>query len=435
MKVTLEKKEKNLVQLEVRVDPQQAEKAYDRAYRQVSKEVRIPGFRPGKAPRTLVERTVGVDYLKKTALEKFLLPEAYPVAVEESKIEPIADPQFELVSFDTGEDVVFKATVEVRPEVKLGTYVGLTVSAPPAEVLDSDVEHQLTHLREGRGTLVEVERPVQMGDSVVADFVGRIDGEEFEGGKAADYAMEVAPGRFIEGFVEAMVGMTAGETKSAELQFPADYPNAELAGKPVVFELAVKAIKEKQLPELDEAFAKTQGVDSVEALREKVKTELAAQREESRDIELRKQVIEKVVEGVEVEVPESMIQREVQFLLQQQANMLAQQGIDPNRVFTQENIAGWRERTRPDAEKRIKTSLTLGEIARKEGILPTTEEIEEALVEYAQNYGVEPAQFRAQVIQNGAWPQIADEVLSNKIIEWLFEQAKVEDALVASAQA
>lgn len=435
MKVTLEKKEKNQVLLEVQVDPDRVEKAYDRAYRQLAREVRIPGFRPGKAPRPIVERTVGVDYIKHTAFEKFLLPEVYPQAIEEGKVEPIAEPEVELVSFEKDQPLVFKATIEVRPEVTLGDYTGLEVTAPKVEVTEADVEERLTKLREQRGTLATVERPVQMDDTVVADFTGKIDGQEFEGGKATDYTMEVAPGRFIEGFVEAMVGMKAGETKDADLKFPEDYPNQELAGKPVVFTLTVKEVKERQLPELNDELAKQLGDESVDALKAKLREQLTKEREENRDIELRKQLIDKVVETAQIDLPDSMILRESNFLLQQQANMLAQQGIDPNRVFTKDNIDTWRENTRPEAEKRIRTSLTLGEIARKEGITPSEEEIEETIAEYAQSYGVDPIQFRNQVIRNGAWPQIADEVLSNKIIEWLVERAKVTDTEPAAANA
>ncbi|HEY9899051.1 MAG TPA: trigger factor [Pantanalinema sp.] len=435
MKVTLEKKEKNQVQLEVHVDAERVEKAYDRAYRQVSKEVRIPGFRPGKAPRPIVERTVGVDYIKHTAFEKFLLPEVYPAAIEEGKVEPIAEPSVELVSFEKDQPLVFKATVEVRPEVKLGAYTGLEIAAPKAEVTDADVTERLDRLRDSKATLEVVERAAEMGDTVTADFTGTIDGVEFEGGKATSYPIEMAAGRFIEGFVEALVGVKVGDEKATDLKFPEDYPNAELAGKAVTFTFKVHEIKARKRPELDEAFAKAAGHDSVEAMTAKIREDLKAEREDAREIELRKQLIEKVVEGAEMEVPDSMIARESNFLLQQQANMLSQQGIDPNKVFTKDNIETWRENTRPEAEKRIRTSLTLGEVARTESIQPTEEEIEEAIAEYASSYGVEPSEFRAQVISNGAWPQIADEVLSNKIIEWLFERAKVSEAAPVAANA
>ncbi|MBO9539974.1 trigger factor [bacterium] len=435
MKVTLEKKEKNQVELEVHVDAERVEKAYDRAYRQVSKEVRIPGFRPGKAPRPIVERTVGVDYIKHTAFEKFLLPEVYPAAIEEGKVEPISEPSVELVSFEKDQPLVFKATVEVRPEVKLGAYTGLEIGAPKAEVSDADVTERIDRLRDAKATLEVADRAAEMGDTVTADFTGTIDGVEFEGGKATQYPIEMATGRFIEGFVEALVGTKAGDEKAADLKFPEDYPNAELAGKAVTFTFKVHEVKARKRPELDETFAKAQGYDSVEAMTAKVREDLTTEREEAREIELRKQLIEAVVAGAEMEVPDTMIARESNFLLQQQANMLAQQGIDPNKVFTKENIDTWRENTRPEAEKRIRTSLTLGEVARTESIQPTEEEIEEAIAEYAANYGVDVAQFRAQVISNGAWPQIADEVLSNKIIEWLFERAKVSEAAPVAANA
>lgn len=435
MKVTLEKKEKNQVQLEVEVEFDRVSKAYERAYKQASREVRIPGFRPGKAPRPIVERAVGVDYLKHQAFEKFLLPEVYPQALEEGKVEPIADPQVELVKFEHDQPLVFKATVEVRPDVTLGEYQGLKVSAPKVTATDELVTERIDRLREGKATQVVVDRPAQLGDLVIADFVGKVDGQEFEGGKATDYPVELAEGRFIPGFVEAFVGLKVDDSKAVDLKFPDDYGNTELAGKDVVFELTVKEVKAKQLPELDDEFAKGYGDESVAVMRDKVREQLQTEEDEKRDVELRKQLIEAVVANAAMEVPESMIVRESNFLLQQQANMLHQQGIDPNRVFTKDNIDKWRENSRPEAEKRIRTSLTLGEIARQEGISPTEQEIEEAIQEYAESYGVEPTQFRNQVIRNGAWPQIADEVLSNKIIEWLFERAEVSDAAPVAANA
>lgn len=433
VKVTLEKKEKNQILLEVEVETQRYEAAYDKAFRKVAQQVNIPGFRKGKAPRPVVERHVGPEYLKQEALE-VLIPEAYSSAVEQEKLEPIAEPRFELVKAEKDEPIVFKATVEVRPEVKLGQYTGITIGHPAVEVTEEMVTERLDAIRRSRAQLETVDRAVEMGDTAVVDFKGTIDGVAFEGGSATDYPVEVAEGRFIPGFVEAMVGMKAGENKVADLTFPEDYPTADLAGKAVKFEIAVKEVKHRVLPEIDEELAKAVGADSVEGLQSRIREQLRQEAEENREFELRKQLLEKLVDQAEMEVPESMIDREVNFLLNQYANNLAQQGIDPNRVFTQENIQEWRENSREEATKRIRTSLTLGQIARQEGIEPTAEEIGEAISEYASSYGMSAEAFQKQIVQSGAYAQIADEVLSNKIIEWLFERAEVSETAPAAQE-
>jgi len=427
VKVNLEKKDKNLVELLVEVDADRVNRAYEHAARDLSKQVRIDGFRPGKAPLKLVERHVGPEAILAQAIEKQLVGEAYTQAVTEQQVETIADPNFELVSFGKGDPLIFKATVEVRPEVTLGTYTGIVVSAPSAAVTDEDVQSQLKSLAESRGQLEAVDRAAAMGDVVVADFEGKIAGEAFAGGTATGYAIEMAPGRFIEGFVEGLVGSAVGQEPSLDLKFPEDYPNQELAGKDVTFTFKIHEIKARNVATLDDEFAKGLGLESLEALTERITSDLLAQRTEAREVDLRKQMLEQILDTASMEIPETMIRREIDLLITQQARMLQQQGIDPNQVFTRENIDSWRTRVQPEAEKRIRTSLTLGAIARTEGILPTADEIEEAIVELAAESGTNPKTFRTQVIRNGAWNQIADEVLSSKIVEWLFEQAKVAE--------
>lgn len=430
MKVTLEKKEKNQVQLEVEVDPQQVARAYERAYRQLSHRVNIPGFRKGKAPRQLVERTLGKDAIRQEALEH-LIPEAYENAVEDQKLEPIAQPKIELGdttehAFEGTGNLTFKALIEVRPEVQLGAYKGVELDVPETPVTDEEVQQQLDQARQTRAPLEAVDRPIQQGDVAVVDFEGSVGGEPIENGSAKDFTLEVTPGRFIEGFTEALVGLKAGESKDAELKFPDDYPQKELAGKPATFHLSVKEVKERKLPELSDEFATGLGFESMDAMRTKIRESIAERKDEQRQIELRRQLLDKIIEQVQVEIPQSMIDREIQFLINQQAHQLHNQGLDPNKIFTAENIGEWKEKTRPEAEKRIKTSLTLGAIARAEGIQVSPEEVESELSEYAAAYRTPVAQFRDQVVKNGSYGAIADEVLSGKIIEWLMEQAKIQ---------
>lgn len=425
MKVTLEKQEKNQVQLEVEVDQKQIDAAMNRVYRKLSQRVNIPGFRKGKAPRQLIERHVGPEYVKSETLD-VLIPEAYSSAIEETKIEPIAQPEVEVVSFQPEEGLVFKAKVEVRPEVTLGDLSGLEVKAPEKRAVDeAAINERIDSYRQRQATLKAVDRPVQEEDTVTLDFTGYVDGKPIENGAAKDFRLEIKPGRFIPGFVEALVGMKVGETKSAELAFPEDYPQKELAGKPATFEMHVNGIEERVLPEIDDEMAKKAGFESLDAMRETLKQRLEEEVEDEYQLNLRKELIDRVLEKVEVEIPTSMIDRETNFMLSQYARNLQSQGLNPNQLISPEMAEKFKEENKADAEKRIRTTLVLGAIARHENIQVEDAEVNEEISNYAKSYGVPVEEMRQLLIKNGGYASIADEVLSNKIIDWLLERAKV----------
>jgi trigger factor len=425
VKVTLEKQEKNLVHLAVEVPQDAVERAWEKAYRHLSQHVMIPGFRKGKAPRALVERHVGSDAMRREALD-VIVPDAYNKAVEEVRLEPIAQPQVVDVTFDKGQPAFIKYSVEVRPEVKLGDYLNIKVAAEKTVVADDEVKKAIDQALTRKATVQTVDRAIQDNDVAILDFEGKLDGVPFDGGKATNFTLEVAPGRFIPGFTEALVGLKAGDTKTAELDFPADYANAELAGKKTTFEFKIHEVKERRLPELTDELAKEFGGESADDLRSKVKDQLQEQADEQREVELRKQLLDKIVETSEMELSEFMVKREIYFLLEQHFNQVARQGIDVKQLFNEENRADWEKRFEPEASKRIRTSLTLGAIARNEGIEVTAEEMGEAIVEYAQMLGKEPQAFQQELLNNNRYAALADEVLSNKIIEWLYERADVE---------
>ncbi|MBM3275093.1 MAG: trigger factor, partial [Candidatus Sericytochromatia bacterium] len=291
---------------------------------------------------------------------------------------------------------------------------------------DDEVKKAIDQALTRKSTVETVERPIQDNDVAIVDFEGKLDGEPFDGGKASNFTLEVAPGRFIPGFTEALVGLKAGDTKTAELDFPADYANAELAGKKTTFDFKIHEVKERRLPELTDDLAKEFGGESAEDLRGKVKEQLQDQADEQREVELRKQLLDKIVESSEMELSEFMVKREIYFLLEQHFNQVARQGIDVKQLFNEENRADWEKRFEPEASKRIRTSLTLGAIARKEGIEVTAAEMGEAIVEYAQMLGKEPQAFQQELLNNNRYAALADEVLSNKIIEWLYERADLE---------
>ncbi|MEB3224062.1 MAG: trigger factor [Candidatus Sericytochromatia bacterium] len=438
MKVTLEKKEKNQVHLEVEVDLDHVKRGLDHAYRQASQRVNIPGFRTGKAPRQLVERTVGMDYIKNQALEK-LIPEALEKAVQQESLEVIERPNVEVVEFETDKALVFKAQVPVRPDVEFkGGYTGLEAQAPKIELDPEAVEKRLVEMREQKAAHVASDKAIEQGDVAMIDFSGRLkDAEEpFEGGTAENFRAEVAPGRFIDGFMENMVGMKAGEEKSFEVSFPEQYHAANLAGQPAVFTIKVREVQARTVPALDDAFAASAGdFNTVDDLRAHVTKELTGEAEESRDAVLRQQVLDQVLELADVEIPQVMIDREVEFLMRQYLQVMQAQGMDVNQMFTRERLTSWREELKQEATKRIRTSLTLGTVAKAEGIAITQEEVDEEIVQYAAMYRVDPAAVRNQLIQSGGWTTLADEVLSNKILDWLLEKAKVTDGPIPAKYA
>lgn len=431
MKVTLEKKEKNNVHLEVEVDNAKVAQELERTFKKVAERVNIPGFRKGKAPRQLVEKTVGRDYVRQEALEP-LVNEALTQAVTDQALDLIDRPSVDLVSYEEGQGLVFKAIVPVRPDVAFkGEYKGLKATAPAAEIKAEAVTERLDLMREQRATYETVERAIAEGDRAVVDFEGKKDGVPFEGGTATDFMMEVLPGRFIEGFVEAAVGLKAGEEKTFDVTFPEGYHAPELAGQPAQFTLKIKEVKGKVVPELNDAFAATVGdFNTVADLKAHVEKGLAEEAEDARGEIVRKQLLDQVLEIAEVEIPEVMVQREINFLLQQYAQMMQVQGLDPNQVFTAERIGEMRENMKEEADKRIRTSLTLGTIAKAEGITIDEAEVEEEIKEYAAQYRVDPAAVRNQLIQTGGWSALADEVLSNKILDFLVEKAEVADGPV-----
>lgn len=438
MKVTLEKKEKNQVHLEVEVDIERVKKALDQAYKQVSQRVNIPGFRKGKAPRQLVEKAVGSDYIRREALEK-LIPESLELAVADQSLEVIERPDVEVVSFEVGMPLIFKATVPVRPEVEFqGDYTDLSAQAPKVELDPEAVVGKLNEMREAKAAFEKADKAIEQGDQAIIDFKGRLKGEDepFEGGTAENFRAEIAPGRFIDGFMEALVGLKADDEKEFEVNFPEQYHAPALAGKPAVFAVKVHEVLARKVPELDDAFAAASGdYNTAEDLKAGITKEMTEEAEDNRELLLRQQILDQVLEKAEVEVPESMINREIEFLMRQYLQVMQAQGMDVNQMMSRERLTEWRGNLREEAVKRIKTSLTLGTIAKAQGIIITSEEVDEEIVQYAAMYRVDPSAVREQLIQSGGWSTLADEVLSNKILDWLLEKAKVTEGEIPAKYA
>jgi len=387
-----EKLEGNRGVLTVEVSAEEVSKGLDAAFQKVVKKVNVPGFRKGKMPRGMFEKRFGVESLYQDALD-ILLPEAYGNAIDETGIDPIDRPDIDIEQMEKGKDLIFKATVQVKPEVKLGEYKGLEVEELDTNVTDEDVQAELTTLQNRQAELVvKEEGTAENGDTVVIDFEGFVDGEAFEGGKAENHSLELGTGSFIPGFEEQLVGVATGESKDVEVTFPEEYHAAELAGKPAVFKVTVHEIKGKELPELDDEFAKDvdDEVETLDALKEKIKTRLEDSKKHEAEHHLRDTVVEKAAENAEVEIPEVMVTNEVNRMLQEFEQRLQMQGMNLELYFqfSGQDENALREQMKEEAQNRVKINLTLEAIAKAENLEVTDEDVNAELEKMAGMYNM-----------------------------------------------
>ncbi|WP_338451448.1 trigger factor [Niallia oryzisoli] len=392
MSAKFEKQEGNQGVLTVEVDAETVNKSLDSAFQKVVKQVNVPGFRKGKMPRALFEKRFGVESLYQDAID-LMLPEAYSAAIDETGIEPVDRPEIDVEQIEKGKTFIFTAKVTVKPEVKLGEYKGLEVEAFDTTVTDEDVDNEIKALQERQAELVvKEEGKAENGDTVVMDFEGFVDGEAFEGGKAENYSLELGSGQFIPGFEEQLVGLAAGESKDVEVTFPEEYHAAELAGKPAVFKVTLHEIKAKELPELDDEFAKDvdDEVETLDALKEKIKSRLEHDKKHQAEHHIQDAVVEKATQNAEIDVPPVMINNEVDRMLQEFEQRLQMQGMNLELYFqfSGQNEEALREQMNEEAEQRVRGSLTLEAIAKAENIEVTDEEINEELEKMAGMYNM-----------------------------------------------
>ena len=389
MSAKLEKLEGNQGVLTVEVDAETVSTSLDSAFKKVVKQVNVPGFRKGKMPRPMFEKRFGVESLYQDAID-FILPEAYTTAIEETGIEPVDRPEIDVEQMEKGKTFIFTAKVTVKPEVKLGEYKGLEVEAFDTTVTDEDVENEIKTLQERQAELVvKEEGKAENGDTVVMDFEGFVNGEAFEGGKAENYSLELGSGQFIPGFEEQLVGLATGESKDVEVSFPEEYHAAELAGKPAVFKVTIHEIKGKELPELDDEFAKDvdDEVETLDALKEKIKTRLEHDKKHEAEHYLQNTVVEKATANAEVEIPAVMIENEVDRMLQEFEQRLQMQGMNLELYFqfSGQNEEALRGQMKEEAEQRVRGNLTLEAIVKAENIEVTDEEVNAELQKMADD--------------------------------------------------
>jgi trigger factor len=439
---TLKQLDPTRVELEIPIPPEDLEAARDHAFRHLVKRAKIPGFRPGKVPRGIFEQHYGRGAIEEAALDE-LVPRAYSKAIEELDLYPVANPDLELLPPESeGGNVRVKATVTVRPDITLGEYKGVEVPQESEAASDEEVDSSLESLRRDAAVLVPVDRGIKIGDVATLDYEGKIDGEPFEGGKAEQSATEIENGRFIPGFVESIVDMKAGETKTFDVKFPDDFPKAELAAKDAQFTVTVHEVKERELPVVDDAFAERVAGRPMTLLELKVdirrRLDSVAAARARRTMSAK--VLEKVLDLHDFPLPEVLIEREIEALLEDTRSWVARTyGGDPGegpdaqaeieRRWTTylkdigKSDTELREGFRAEAERRVKTSLLLAAVARAEGVEATREDIENELESLGAQYH-QPKERMLELLRPNL-PSLAAGIVRTKTIDLLLDSAKL----------
>ncbi|MBO2533847.1 MAG: trigger factor [Thermoactinomycetaceae bacterium] len=427
MKASWEKTENNQGVLTVEVDGETVEKALNQAFRKVVKRVTVPGFRKGKVPRAIFERRFGVEVLYEDALD-ILLPDAYASAVKETGIEPVDRPEIEIEQMEKGKPLIFKATVTVKPEVKLGEYKGLEVPKKDFEVKPEDVDAELEAMRKRQGQLEAVEDgTVEKGDRVIIDFEGTIDGKPFEGGKADGFSLEVGSGRMIPGFEDQLIGMKPGEEKTITVTFPEDYHVKELSGKEASFRIKLHEIKRLRLPELDDEFAQdVSEFDTLEELKKDIENKLKERAKREEEEYRRNQLVEMAAANAEIDLPPVMVEREIDHMLEHFEQHLRFQGmnLEMYKQFSGKDDKALREEFREEAEKKVRANLVLEAIAKEENLEVTDEEIDEELEKLAEQLNQSKDEVRRLLEERDGLEGIKNQLLTRKAVDLLVSNSK-----------
>lgn len=428
MSAKWEKQEGNTGILTIEVPAEEVNAGLDKAFKKVVKEINVPGFRKGKMPRQMFEKRFGIESLFQDALD-FILPDAYANAVEEAGINPVDRPEIDVETLEKDQPLVFTAKVIVKPEVKLGEYKGLEASKPDTEVSDEDIENQLKEQQERLAELtVKEDEAIVEGDTAIIDFEGFVDGEAFEGGQGSDYSLEIGSNSFIPGFEEQLVGVKTGEEKDVEVTFPEEYHAAELAGKAATFKVKVSEVKGKELPELNDELAKEidPEVESLEALRTKMKDSLIAEKKSAADATLRDELVQKAAENATIDIPHAMIHSEMDRMMSDFEQRLTQQGMNLELYFqfSGQDEAALREQMHGDAETRVRVSLTLEAIAEAENMQVTSEDIDKELERMAGQFNMDMDQIKTAL---GGTEMLENDIRMQNTVEFLVDNAKISE--------
>lgn len=427
MSLQVENLEKNMAKMTVEVPAENLEKAIKTAFNKNKNRFNIPGFRKGKAPLAMIEKMYGPEVFYEEAAN-LVLDESYPEAAKESNLEIVSRPEIDIVQIEKGKTFIYTATVAVKPEVTLGDYKGIQVEKASAEVTDEDVENELKRVQNQNSRLLTIEdRPVQDGDQTVIDFDGYVDGKRFEGGKSEDYPLTIGSHSFIDTFEEQLIGKNIGEECEVNVTFPEEYHAKELAGKPAVFKVTVKEIKMKELPELNDEFAEeVSEFETLDEYKADIKSKLLERKQKEAATENENRVVEKVVENASMEIPEKMLETQVQNMINDYARRMQSQGMsmDQYMQYTGMTLESLKEQTKPQAEKSIRTRLALEAVVKAEDIKVSEEAVEEELQKMADTYKMDIEKVK-EVMGERELKQMKEDLAVQEAIDFLVAEAEL----------
>ena len=427
MSLQVEKLEKNMAKLTIEVPAEEFDAAIKNAYNKNKNKFSIPGFRKGKAPLAMLEKMYGAGIFYEDAANE-VIDASYPKAAEESKEEIVSTPEIKVTQIEKGKAFIYEATVALKPEVTLGEYKGVEVKKAEAVVTDEDVENELTAARKKNGRLIDVEDgAIEDGDNTIIDFTGYIDDKTFDGGAGTDYPLVIGSHSFIEGFEDQLIGKKKGETCDVNVTFPAEYHADELAGKPAKFVVTIKEVKRNELPELIDEFAsEVSDFDTLDEYKADIRKKLQEKKEQDAKVENENNVIEKVVENAQMELPQPMVDTQAREMVENYARRLQSQGLNINDYMKYTGMTPEKlmEQMRPEAEKRIKTRLVLEKVVEVENVEVSDEKLDEQINEIAASYKLEGAKLK-EMMGEREKEQIREDLKVQAAIDLLVEQAKL----------
>ena len=425
MSVQVENLEKSMARLTIEVAADEFEAALNKAYQKSKNKINLPGFRKGKAPRAMIEKMYGAGIFVEDAAN-IIIPDAYESAAKESELEIVAQPEIAVEQAEKGKPFIFTATVAIKPDVTLGDYKGIEVEKKEAEVSEDEISAEINRVRESNARMITIDdRATQDGDTVVIDFDGYVDGEQFEGGKAEDYTLVLGSHSFIDNFEDQLVGKNIGDDVEVNVTFPEQYQAEELQGKPALFKVKIKEIKVKELPELDDDFAQdVSECDTLDAYKEEVKSKLVKTKEDDIKREKEDAVIEKIIENATMEIPEQMVDAQTRQMTQEFAQRLQSQGLSLEQYmqFTGLTPQKMQEELKPQALKRIQSRLVLEAVVEAEKIEATQEDIEKEIENMAKMYQMEADKLK-ELVGEEEKKQIALDMAVQKAVEFVVDAA------------
>lgn len=425
MSVQVEKLEKSMAKLTITVEAAKFDAAVDSAYQKNKGKIALPGFRKGKAPRAMIEKMYGTGVFFEDAANE-LIPEAYETAAKESELEIVAQPEIEVTQMDKGTDFIFTATVAIKPEVTLGDYKGIEVEKKEAEVSEEEITAEIDKAREANSRLITIEdRATEDGDTVIIDFDGYVDGKQFEGGYAEDYTLVLGSHSFIDNFEDQLVGKNLGEDVEVNVTFPEEYHVDELKGKPALFKVKIKEIQKKELPELDDDFAQdVSDFDTLDEYKADVEKKILENKENQIKREQEDQIIEKIIENAQMEIPQQMIAAQTRQMTQEFAQRLQSQGLSLEQYmqFTGLTPQKMMEDLEPQALKRIQSRVVLEAVVAAENIEASDEEIDKELENMASMYQMEIDKLK-ELIGDDEKKQIGMDLAVQKAVEFVVKEA------------